>query len=76
MYGYQNPGQTQSTNIRVSSVITEQLENNVPVDIFILNDDGLLKFGDFTINIAAGLEDSMISEISSIVLRFNIFLKD
>ncbi len=64
MYGYQNPGPSQSTNIRVNFKIKELLENEKHVDIFILTDNGLLKFGDFKINLAAGLEDTLIFEIN------------
>jgi hypothetical protein len=64
LYGYQNPGLSQSTNIRVNALIIEQLNKGNPVDIFILNDNGLLSFGGFKINIAAGLEDSLIYEIN------------
>lgn len=64
LHGYLNPTTSQSTNIRVNGNIIEHLNNDNPIDIFILNDNGLLKFGDFTINIAAGLEDSLISGIN------------
>ncbi len=64
MYGYQNPGPSQTTNIRVNSKIKDLLENDQPVDIFILTDNGLLKYGDFKINLAAGLEDTLIYEIN------------
>jgi hypothetical protein len=64
LYGYQNPGSSQSTNIRVNKLLVEQLQKGYPVDIFILNDNGLLNFGGFNINIAAGLEDSLIFEIN------------
>jgi len=62
MYGYQNPGPSQSTNIRVNKEITNLLSTDQPVDIFILVDNGLLKYGDFRINLAAGLEDTLIYE--------------
>lgn len=64
MYGYQSPGQTQSTNIRVNKLINDILSQDMPVDIFILADNGLLSFGGFRINIAAGLEDTLIDEIN------------
>lgn len=64
MYGYQNPGPTQTTNIRVNRKIKEFLQKEQPVDIFILTDNGLLKYGSFRINLAAALEDTLIYEIS------------
>ncbi len=66
MYGYQNPNPSQTTNFRVNLLIKETLENNNPVDIFILTDNGLLKYGDFKINLSAGLEDTLIYEINPI----------
>ncbi len=63
MYGYQNPGKSQSTNIRVNARIIDSLKGEEAVDIFILVDNGLLKFGDFKINLAAGLEDTVIYEL-------------
>jgi hypothetical protein len=64
MYGYQNPGPSQTTNIRVNEKIKGLLLSDQPVDIFILVDNGLLKYGDFKINLAAGLEDTLIYELS------------
>jgi|SRR5690554_3447724 len=65
MYGYQNPGPTQTTNIRVNRKIKELLVNEQPVDIFILIDNGLLKYGSYRINLAAALEDTLIFEINA-----------
>lgn len=64
MYGYQNPGPSQTTNIRVNSEIKTLLAADQPVDIFILADNGLLRYGDYRINLAAGLEDTLIYEIN------------
>lgn len=63
MYGYQNPGPSQTTNIRTNDKIKNFLLNEQPVDIFILIDDGQYKHGDFKINLVAGLEDTMIDKI-------------
>ena len=65
MYGYQNPGPTQSTNIRLNAAIKNLLVDNQPVAIFILTDNGLLRYGDFRINLAAGLEDTLIYELNT-----------
>ena len=64
MYGYQNPGLSQRTNIRVNEKIRIHLTNTQPLDILILVDNGLLKHSDFRINLAAGLEDTLIYEIN------------
>lgn len=61
MYGYQNPGPTQSTNIKNNRFITEKLSNGDSVDIYALPDNGLLHYGGFHVNLAAGLEDSLVS---------------
>lgn len=66
MYGYQNPGPSQTTNIRVNRKMKELLLADQPVDIFILFDNGLLKYGDFRINLAAGLEVTLIYQINPI----------
>ena len=60
MMGYQNPSQTQSTNIRNHSNIRNLLAYIDYIDIYALPDTGLLQFGQFQINLAAGLEDNLI----------------
>ncbi|MBK8806994.1 MAG: GIY-YIG nuclease family protein [Bacteroidales bacterium] len=64
MNGYKNPGTSQTTNIRINKVIKGLLNHGNIVDIFILADNGLLSFGGFRINLAAGLEDTLIKEIN------------
>ena len=63
MASYQNPGPTQSTNIKNNENIKSLLKAGEAVDIFVLPDTGLLRYGGFHINLAAGLEDSLISDI-------------
>ena len=63
MYGYKKPSISQRTNYRVNKEIKESLKNESVIDIYILTDKGLLKFKNFRINIAAGLEDTLIAEI-------------
>lgn len=63
MYGYQNPGSTQSTNFQGNREIRALLTNGNQVDIYALPDNGLLHFGVFHINLAAGLEDSLIKTL-------------
>lgn len=63
LYGYQNPGKTQSTNIKNNSNIKKILLSGNTVDIFVLPDNGLLHYGGFHVNLAAGLEDSLINTL-------------
>lgn len=63
MYGYENPGASQSTNVRLNRLITESLQADAAVDILVLPDNGLLHYGRFHINLAAGLEDNIIAEL-------------
>lgn len=63
MYGYQNPGPTQHTNIKGNRLIKELLADGKDVEIFALADNGLMHFGVFHINIAAALEDSIVATV-------------
>jgi len=63
MYGYQNPAPTQSTNIKGNQRIKEALQSGNAVEIYTLPDNGLLYYGGFHVNLAAGLEDSLIKGI-------------
>jgi hypothetical protein len=58
--GYCRPGKSQQTNIRCHEKIKESLRNNLPIRIFIFNPISQLKYDDFKIDLAAGLEDSLI----------------
>ena len=42
MYGYQNPGPTQSTNKKVKPLISKLLNRGASVDIYVFPDSGLL----------------------------------
>jgi hypothetical protein len=64
MYGYRKPAVTQSTNIRNNSNIKSALENGAAIELYVLPDHGLLHFGEFHLNLAAGLEDSIVSSLS------------
>jgi hypothetical protein len=63
MYGYQNPSPTQNTNVKGNAFLKEILDSGNTIEIYALPDHGLLHFGDFHINLAAGLEDSLISKL-------------
>ena len=63
MYGYQNPGPTQSTNKKGNKFIQGALAEGKVVEIHALPDNGLLYYGGFHVNLAAGLEDSLIAKL-------------
>lgn len=60
MFGYQKPNQDQRTNWRNRLAIVDLLKRGEPVEILALADSGLLRYGSFHLNLAAGLEDSII----------------
>lgn len=60
MYQYQRPGPSQRTNIRVNGLLTALLSDGKRVAIYALPDDGSMKYRGFHLNLAAGLEDSLI----------------
>ena len=64
MYGYKNPGPTQSTNIKGKANISGLLANGRQIEIYALPDNGLLHLGVFHINLAAGLEDSIVRNLN------------
>lgn len=63
MYGYQNPGASQSTNIKANQFIRESLAGGKVVEVHALPDNGLLYYGGFHVNLAAGLEDSLLAQL-------------
>ena len=60
MSNYRRPGKTQSTNIGNNGRIRALLDAGNPVDILSLPDSSLMHYGKFHLNLAAGLEDSII----------------
>lgn len=63
MYGYRRPVPTQSTNIKGNRLILEALVNGRAVAVYALPDSGLLYYGGFHVNLAAGLEDSLVAAL-------------
>lgn len=61
---YVKPGLSQTTNLRNNTAIREALQAGATVEIFALPDEGLHHFGVFHLNMAAGLEDSIISVLA------------
>jgi hypothetical protein len=63
MRGYERPGPGQSTNIRSNAKLKELIRAGHSVQILALPDNGLLKYGGFHVNLAAGLEGSIVREL-------------
>ncbi|WP_413674435.1 GIY-YIG nuclease family protein [Massilia cellulosiltytica] len=63
MFGYQKPNVDQRTNWRNRIAIVELLKRGQQIDILALADTGLLRYGSFHLNLAAGLEDSIIQTL-------------
>jgi len=60
---YRRPHASQTTNVRVNSLILDQLET-IPVHIYVWACDGLMTYGGFRLDLAAGLEDSIVRDIT------------
>lgn len=64
MRGYIRPSDTQTTNLNSHARIIELLRRGTAVEVYVLPDNGLLRYGGFHINLAAGLEDDLIRSIN------------
>ena len=64
MNGYKNPAPTQTTNIKGNRLVSGILSLNQSVEIYALPDNGLLFYGGFHVNLAAGLEDNLIKTLN------------
>lgn len=62
--GYARPGPTQSTNVRIRQLILDELTQGSAVEIYALPDRDLHRIGPFHLNLAAGLEDSIIAVVA------------
>lgn len=63
MTGYAKPHPSQTTNQRNHERIRELLSQGKAVEILVLPDTGLMHYGQFHLNLAAALEDSLIQVI-------------
>lgn len=61
--GYRSPGDTTATNKRCNEAIRECIKQGRIVRILVLPNRIPLKWGPYTINVAAGLEDALIDEL-------------
>lgn len=64
MAGYEYAHKSQLTNKRNHADLCLCLRSGQPVEIYLLPDNGLLRYGGFHINLAAGLEDDLIKKLS------------
>ena len=56
-------GTLQSTSIRGNKLIKDFVAQGKAVDIYALPDHGLQYYGGFHVNLAAGLEDALVSNL-------------
>jgi hypothetical protein len=63
MAGYRSPGARSETNIRIRANICELLAAGGTVEVYALPDSGLMHVGPFHLNLAAGLEGSIIATL-------------
>lgn len=63
MAQYQKAHSSQRTNARNRKEILECFVKGQSIEVYVLPDNGLLRYGGFHINLAAGLEDSLIKEL-------------
>lgn len=64
MGGYRNPAKSQTTNISNHGRLRDLIDEGRAVDILVPPDNGLMRYGQFHLNLAAGLEDSLIQVIN------------
>jgi hypothetical protein len=62
MNHYQKPGPSQNTNIKNNKNILQLLKDDKEVYIYIFEEKSPIYFQDIRVNLAAGLEDSLISK--------------
>lgn len=63
MGGYLRPHASQRTNVRNNQSLLQLLRQGQVVDIYAWADTGMHRIGDFHLNYAAGLEDSIIKTV-------------
>ncbi len=61
--GYRNPGKSQNTNKGINYSIQKHLKAGQEVRVYVFEDQEHLKYGEFTINLAEGLEKSIIDSL-------------
>lgn len=61
--GYRDPGNTQATNRKCHDEIRRRLNEGETVRIMVMPDQTRLHWGQFRINLAAGLEDALVEKL-------------
>jgi hypothetical protein len=64
MGGYLRPHASQRTNVRNNQALLQLLRQDLAVDIYAWADPGMHRIGEFHLNYAAGLEDSIIRVVT------------
>lgn len=64
MGGYLRPHASQRTNVRNNLALMQLLRYNRAIEIYAWADPGMQRIGDFHLNYAAGLEDSIIRSLA------------
>jgi hypothetical protein len=72
MNGYRDPGPSQKTNIRNHELILELLQKGLEVEILALVPKEVMSYRGIQVNIAAGIEDNLITFIKP---PWNIFVR-
>jgi hypothetical protein len=63
MQGYKYPNESQKTNARNNQLIHKELDSLRSVEIYVLLNKKVEEYMGFEINLAAGLEDSLIEKL-------------
>jgi hypothetical protein len=63
-FGYKRPGNTQATNKKVNAEIISLIKKDNLISIYLFSGTMHLRWGEFSVNLAAGLEDQLIKVIS------------
>jgi excinuclease UvrABC nuclease subunit len=64
MNGYEHPSESQRTNVRNNSYIHEKLEGKQEVEVLVFQPKEQQTYRGYSVNLAAGLEDSVIEQFS------------
>lgn len=65
MGNYMSPGTSQrQTNFKNNRNIRDLLTEGAAVDIYVLPDNGMMHYGPYHLNLAAGLEDSLVAALA------------
>lgn len=72
LYGYSRPGVSQTTNLRINAKARYLLQVGRQLDIYCFNVQNLLQYRGVNLNLAAGLEMALISQVAQYNSQNNI----